>query len=165
MNGKIQRLKRYYYEAKIRKQAKKVEGPIFINGPSSVNPKTELGENVNFNGLKVRGDGKITIGDNFHSGPEILVLTRNHNYDNGDAIPYDDTYKRNPVKISDNVWLGARVTIVGPVRIEEGAIIQAGSVVVNDVPECGIAGGHPAEVFKYRDKEHYYKLKDERKFH
>ena len=57
------------------------------------------------------------------------------------------------------------MTIIGPVKIHEGAIIQAGSVVVNDIPECGIAGGHPAEVFKYRDKEHYFKLKEEGRFH
>lgn len=69
-----------------------------------------------------------------------MILTRNHNYDNGDAVPYDDTYIRNPVKIGDNVWLGARVAVIGPVKINEGAIIQAGSVVVNDIPECGIAG-------------------------
>ena len=34
--------------------------------------------NVNFNGLKVRGHGKAIIGDNFHSGPDILILTRIH---------------------------------------------------------------------------------------
>ena len=49
--------------------------------------------------------------------------------------------------------------------IMQGAIIQAGSVVCTDIPDCAIAGGHPAKAFKYRDKEHYYKLKDEKKFH
>lgn len=53
----------------------------------------------------------------------------------------------------------------GGVLIGEGAIIQAGSVVVSDIPACAIAGGHPAKVFKFRDKEHYYRLKEEGKFH
>jgi len=54
---------------------------------------------------------------------------------------------------------------LGDVTIGEGAIIQAGSVVVNDIPKYTIAGGHPAKVFKYRDAAHYERLKEEGKFH
>ena len=54
--------------------------------------------------------------------------------------------------------------ILSGVKVGEGAIIQAGSVVVSDIPPCAIAGGHPAKVFKYRDKAHYDKLKYEKKF-
>jgi acetyltransferase-like isoleucine patch superfamily enzyme len=57
------------------------------------------------------------------------------------------------------------VIVLGGVSIGEGAIIQAGSVVVKDIPKYAIAGGHPCKVFKYRDIEHYEKLKKERKFH
>lgn len=54
--------------------------------------------------------------------------------------------------------------ILGGVTIGEGAVIQAGSVVCKDVPPLAIAGGHPAIPFKFRDKEHYYKLKKAGKF-
>lgn len=47
--------------------------------------------------------------------------------------------------------------------IGEGAVIQAGSVVVSDIPIRG-RGGHPAEVFKYRDIERFKRLKEEGKF-
>ena len=53
----------------------------------------------------------------------------------------------------------------GGVTIGEGAIIQAGSVVVSDIPKYAIAGGHPAKVFKYRDIDHYERLKAEAKFY
>ena len=66
--------------------------------------------------------------------------------------------------IEDNVWLGQNVTILQGIKIGEGAIIQAGSVVVSDIPSCSIAGGHPAKVFKKRNEEHYYKLKQEERF-
>lgn len=69
------------------------------------------------------------------------------------------------VVIGDNVWLGINVIILGGVTIGEGAIIQAGAVVVKDIPPLGIAGGNPAQVFKYRDIEHYKKLKREKKYH
>jgi len=69
------------------------------------------------------------------------------------------------VVIEDNVWLGTNVTILGQVTIHEGAIIQAGSTVVTNIPKGGIAGGHPAKVFKYRDLKHYQNMKDNKYFH
>jgi acetyltransferase-like isoleucine patch superfamily enzyme len=126
---------------------------------------TNLGKNTNFNGLTIIGEGHVSIGDNFHSGSECLILTDIHDYDNGEAIPYGTTYIVKDVKIADNVWIGSRVTILGGVQIGEGAIIQAGAVVVSDIPKYGIAGGSPARVFKQRNAEHYERLKAERKFH
>ena len=63
------------------------------------------------------------------------------------------------------MWLGNNVIVLGGVKIGEGAIVQAGSIVCKDIPPFGIAGGHPAIAFKYRDKEHYLKLKQEGQFH
>lgn len=158
-------VERRWYTSRVRAQAAEVGKDLRVNGPSRVNRKTVLGDNVNFNGLKVRGDGELSIGDNFHSGPDVHILTRIHNYDQGVAIPYDDTYIRKPVYIGDNVWLGLGVTVLPGVSIEEGAIIQASSTVVSDVKAGAIVGGHPAEQFSQRDMEHYTALKEEGKFH
>lgn len=134
--------------------------------PCTVSKTTHLGHNVNFNGMAIVGGGKVTIGDNFHSGVECRMISQFHRYDDGNAIPYDTKeYIFRDIVIEDNVWLGDRVIILGGVTIGEGAIIQAGSVVVSDIPKYGIAGGHPAKVFKYRDSEHYEKLKADGKFH
>ena len=59
------------------------------------------------------------------------------------------------VFIEDNVWIGSRIIILGGVTLGEGCVIQEGSVMVNSIPKYAIAGGHPAKVFKYRNKEHY----------
>jgi chloramphenicol O-acetyltransferase type B len=126
--------------------------------------KTYLGRNCNFNGLLVEGGGKLIIGDNFHSGTNIHIITQNHNFDKGTKIPYDSTYIYKDVIIEDNVWVGTGVIILGGVTIGEGAIIQAGSVVVNDVPKYSIVGGHPAKVFSTRNIEHYEKLKKLKQF-
>ena len=67
--------------------------------------------------------------------------------------------------IHNNVWVGDRVIILGKVTIGEGAIIQAGAVVVKDVPAFAIVGGSPAQVFKTRNIEHYNELKDKKMFH
>lgn len=121
---------------------------------------TEMGTNCHFNGIKITGNGRVIIGNNFHSGKNIRILTTFHNFDKGNALPYDNTCYSKDVIIEDNVWLGESVMILGGVIIGEGAVIQAGSVVCKDVPPLAIAGGHPAEPFKYRDKEHYYSLKE-----
>lgn len=121
--------------------------------------KTYLGKNTSFNGFDVAGDGRVTIGDNFHCGKNCKALTSFHNY-NGTMLPYDKTNITRDITIEDNVWLGIDVIILGGVTIGEGAIIQAGSVVAKSIPKLAIAGGHPAVPFKYRDKEHYFNLKE-----
>jgi len=153
-----------YYKRVIIRTCKKYEEPLRVNGQSYVNANTYLGKNVNFNGLKIHGEGKVIIGDNFHSGIGCSLITQTHNY-MGNKIPYDETYLYGDIVIEDNVWLGQEVIVLPGITIGEGAIIQAGSVVVKDIPKYAIAGGHPATVFKQRDIEHYNRLKQEGKFH
>ena len=150
------------YRAK--RQCASYKGNVTVNGPTRLTKNTHLGANVNFNGLIINGGGRITIGNNFHSGPECLFISQNHNFDNGSSIPYDDTYICKEIVIGDNVWLGSRVIVLGGVNIGEGSIIQAGSCVVSDIPPCAIAGGHPAKVFGQRNIQHYDQLKSEGKF-
>ena len=158
-------IKRLFYTYKIKFQVEKYGNGLKVNGKSSVGAKTFLGNNVNFNGMRIEGRGNVIIGNNFHSGPECLMITSYHNYDSGITIPYDSSYIDKNITIEDNVWLGTRVIILGGVKIEEGAIIQAGSVIVSDVPKYGIAGGSPAKVFKYRDSIHYEELKSKNAYH
>lgn len=143
---------------------KSCKGNLFIGGEVLLSSNTELGFCCSFNGMKIKGKGKVMIGDYFHSGEECKIITENHNYE-GDEIPYDSTYVCKNVTIGDCVWFGDRVLVVGNVIIGEGAIIAAGSVVVKDVPPLAIVGGNPAKVIKYRDKERYFRLKAEQKFH
>lgn len=153
------------FKALVIKKIKSYGSGFSVHGRSYVNRNTYLGNNVKFNGMKIIGEGRVEIGDNFHSGEGCLMITQTHNYDTGEAIPYDSSYIYREVAVKDNVWLGSRVIVLGGVTIGEGAIIQAGSVVVKDVPDFAIAGGHPAKVFKYRDIEHYKRLKEQKKFH
>lgn len=164
INTKLKHHRNTYYKWKVIKDSRSYEEPIRVNGLVTLNEATFLGKNCSFNGLEVRGGGKVVIGDNFHSAKGCVFFTQYHNYDTGKAIPYDNNYIVKDIIIEDNVWLGLGVYILGNVKIGEGAIIQAGSVVVSDIPKYGIAGGHPAKVFRYRDNEHYEKLKKKRKF-
>ena len=152
-------VKRIIFTTLVKRKTKNISGKIYVNGFTKLNKNTTLGNNVHFNGLKVYGRGEINIGDNFHSGFGCEFITDFHNYDTGTKIPYDETYLIKNINIEDNVWLGSRVMVLGGVSIGEGSIIQAGSVVVTNIPKYSIAGGHPAKVFKQRDILHYEKLK------
>ena len=161
IRNRIYLWKRERWIKSVRVTAKKCGRDLKVNWPTGINSNTELGNNVNFNGLTVGGNGRIVIGDNFHSGTDCMIVTNTHNYDHGTAIPYDDVDIEKEVIIEDNVWIGNRVIILGGTHLHEGCIIQAGSVVVGDIPYCSIAGGHPAKVFKMRDIEHYEILKEQ----
>lgn len=160
----IQKFLKFLYISKIKIRVGSYKEPLYVNGYSTVSRTTYLGKNIHFNGMKIGGCGDVIIGDNFHSGPECLIIAQNHNYE-GEKIPYDSTYICKDVTIEDNVWLGSRVTILPGVTIGEGAIVQAGSVVVKDIPKYAIVGGAPAKQFSWRDIEHYKLLKEQKRFH
>lgn len=157
------KLIKVFYTWQVKKNCLSHGNKIIANRRTVVSKNVVLGNNVNFNGMKISKGGVVKIGDNFHSGDGCRIIAQNHNYE-GESIPYDATYIINNITIEDNVWLGHNVIILGNTTIGEGAIIQAGSTVVSSIPKYSIAGGHPAKVFKTRDVEHYKKLKAEGKF-
>jgi len=163
MKKLIKKLRTAWYTFIAKSSLRENDISFKANGYTKLSKNTVLGKNVNFNGLIVYGNGKCTIGDNFHSGFGCKILTSYHNYE-GTAIPYDETLITKDVIIEDNVWLGINVTILSGVTLGEGCIIQAGSVVVSDIQKCAIAGGHPAKAFSARDEKRYYALKSEGKF-
>ena len=154
----------WYRTLLLRLVAEHVGARPYVGGKCVFEAQLFLGDRCCFNGMQIIGGGKVIIGNYFHSGKECMIITQNHRYE-GTEIPYDSAFEFKTVNIGDCVWLGNRVTIVGNVSIGEGAIIAAGSVVCKDVPSCAIVGGNPAKIIKYRDKERYYKLKSEKKYH
>lgn len=157
-------IKRWYYTSIAKIKAQDYGKGLHVNNKSRWGNHVSFGNNCHFNGMAVLGNGEVKFGNNFHSGEDCMIITQNHNYE-GSEIPYDSTYISKYITIEDNVWFGNRVLVVGNVKIGEGAIIAAGSVVVKDIPKYAIAGGNPAKVIKYRDIKHYEELKKDQKFH
>ena len=150
-----------YVKSKVAKFSKGFQ--CGYDTPCSVSKYTYLEENVTLAGCYIMGSGKFCVGKNSHLGKDLLVMTDNHNY-KGEALPFDKTNIKKDVIIGENCWVGTRVTLLPGTIIGDGVIIQAGSVVHGEIPPLAIIGGNPAKVFKYRDKEHYERLKAENKF-
>ena len=156
-------LKRIFFSALVKRKVKSYGKMLRVNNYCEISGNVFLGNNVFFNGLKVRGVGTLRIGNYFHSGIDCIIITSNHNYE-GDLIPYDETHIKKNINIGDFVWIGDRVTIIGDCNIGRGAIIAAGSVVVKDVPDYAIVGGNPAKILKYRDINHFEDLYNKNMF-
>lgn len=109
-----------------------------------------LGDNVGISGSTISAREEIIIGDNVLIGSGCLItdsdshpihwIDRENN--NVGAV------KSSPIKIGDNVFIGARTIVLKGVTIGSGSVIGAGSVVTRDVPERVIAAGNPCEVIR-----------------
>ncbi|MFC8531044.1 CatB-related O-acetyltransferase [Nocardia sp. NPDC057227] len=115
----------------------------------------------------------------YHYGPEKLVIGRfcalatgvrfimngaNHRMDGPSTFPFPtigggwakhidllmELPNRGDTVLGNDVWLGYGVTVMPGVRIGNGAIVAAGSVVTRDIPDYAVAGGNPARVLRMR---------------
>ena len=84
----------------------------------------------------------IWIGDYVLIGPKVCIATPGHNFPPADRRHVKTVAK--PVRIGDDVWIGANATILPGVTIGDGAIIGAGAVVTHDVPAGETWVGNPA---------------------
>lgn len=101
-------------------------------------------------GVIITSGGGVEIGDRSLIGYGTKILSTNH------AIPakpgriFDSGHIKSRVIIAKDVWIGANCTIVAGVKIGEGAVVAAGSVVTKDVEPFTIVGGVPAKLIKNR---------------
>ncbi len=127
--------------------ASKIDESCFIIPPfhTEFGKNTKIGKNVFINSCcRFQDNGGIEIGDKTMIGPNVTIVTVNHEINPEtriNSIP-------KPVKIGKNVWIGAGCTILPGVIIGENSIIGAGSVVTKNVPANIVVAGNPAKLIK-----------------
>ena len=98
----------------------------------------------------VGGSGGVSIGDNTIIGQYFSAHPENHNYGELSRPIREQGTTRAAIAIGDDCWFGARVTVLAGVRIGDGCVIAAGSVVTRDIPAHSVAAGIPARVIRSR---------------
>lgn len=96
--------------------------------------------------LVIQDGTSVTFGDNVFIAPNCCFTTAEH--------PVDPDLRKagveiaKPIKIGNNVWIGAGSTVLAGVEIGDNAVIGAGSVVNKSIPANVVAVGVPCKVVK-----------------
>ena len=109
-----------------------------------------IGNNVGISHTAISAMEKVEIGDNVLIGSNCMIAdTDFHPIDTEKRIANDRTaIKTAPIKIENNVFIGARSIILKGVTIGENSIVGAGSVVTKTIPANEIWAGNPAKFIK-----------------
>ena len=128
--------------------SRNIRGCIFVNS----NATLHIGNNVGISSACIWCDELINIGNHVKIGGDCLILdTDCHSLNYLDRRTKEadrGQIKTKPVVIGDDVLVGARCIILKGVHIGARAIIGAGSVVSEDIPEDAIAAGNPCKVIR-----------------
>lgn len=114
----------------------------------------EIGDNSNISAnCMFISETRLSIGSNvLIAGMCYVIAGGNHGVERTDVpIIAQPMVSKGGVRIGDNCWLGANVTILDGVTIGRDSIIGAGSVVNEDIPDFSIAVGTPARVVRNRE--------------
>jgi len=115
-----------------------------------------VGNNTAFNmnvHINASIGGIIRIGEYCLIGPNVVMRTANHRYDNPNLFIKQQGHAIGDIHIENDVWIGANAVIFGGVHIGNGAVVGASAVVTKDVPSLAVVVGVPAEIIKYRAQE------------
>ena len=95
---------------------------------------------------------KLNIGNFCSIGPNVwFIPSADHSLNHISTYPYKvnvlgealEGVAKGDIIVEDDVWIGLGATILSGVRIGQGAVIAAGSVVSKDVPPYALCGREP----------------------
>ncbi|MBX3008346.1 MAG: acyltransferase [Melioribacteraceae bacterium] len=121
----------------------------------------EIGDNV-FMGLNtvINTNVKVNIGNNVMFGRSVTIMGGDHNISEvGIQMRFVKSGGKNiPITIEDDVWIGSNVTILKGVKLGEGCVVGAGSVIAKSLPPYSICVGNPCKPIKLRFNHESLKL-------
>lgn len=125
-----------------------IDYQTYIRYPSkvSIGSATTINRGCRFYASQHCKDVRIRVGSHVAVGPEVSFFAAGHDYT---ELSLPDT--AGSIEVGDYVWIGGRSVVLGGVKIGEGAVIGAGSVVTQDIPPYTVAAGVPAKVIKMRE--------------
>lgn len=96
--------------------------------------------------VEIYNKAVVKIGDHVVISQDTWICTASH-----DISSSSMKLITKPVEIGSQVWIAAHCKILPGVKIGDGAVIAAGSVVCRDVEPWTVVGGNPAKFIKRRE--------------
>ncbi len=132
----------------------KITYPVLLFPPLEIRPigasqRIFIGRDTFINSgvrMTARHPAELHIGERVLIGPRCVFETVNHLRLEDGVLEREA--RPQSIRIENDVWLGANVTVLPGVVIGEGSVVAAGAVVAHDVPRGVLVGGVPARVIK-----------------
>jgi len=112
----------------------------------------EVGERTVFgHHCTLAADRSVVIGRDCLLAEMVSVRDHDHAVADPSRAVLEQGRVTAPVRIGDNTWLGAKVTVTKGVTIGSDVVVGANAVVTSDLPDGCVAVGVPARVVRRRD--------------
>lgn len=123
----------------IRDQVEIGDNAVIMMG-AVINIGAEIGAGTMIDMGAILG-GRASVGKNSHIGAGAVLA--------GVIEPAS----ANPVRVGDNVLVGANAVIIEGVQVGSGSVVAAGAIVTQDIPENVVVAGVPARIIKEIDEQ------------
>lgn len=123
---------------------------IWINYPEniSIGDETFIGRDVYLNAYD-----SIEIGKFCGIAAGCKLIAGNHDINNLTIEFKYEKIIKSTIKLGDGVWLGYNVIILPGVKLGNGCVVAAGSVVTKSFAEYSVLAGVPAKIINTRDEK------------
>ncbi|RNA67737.1 acyltransferase [Alteribacter keqinensis] len=117
-----------------------------------LNPRNfSVGNNVSIHPMcYIESFGGIEIGNDVSIAHGVTIMSTGHHFASLDTTINNQGGFIDRIVIDDDVWIGAKATILAGNKISTGSVVGAGAVVSKEVQAYTVVGGVPAKVIKER---------------
>lgn len=98
------------------------------------------------------GAGRLIIGNHVTMGQMVNIHPGNHSFVDPNLRINEQPVTYKGIVIEDDCWIGAQAVILDGVKIGQGSVVGAGSLVTHDVPAYSVVAGNPARIIKMRNR-------------
>jgi len=109
----------------------------------------KIGVHTGLSGTTICAAQEVTIGNYVLVGANVTIVDTDFHSIDPEGRRYRGDFDHilsAPVRVEDNVFIGAGAYVLKGVTIGKNSVIGAGSVVARDVPPNSVAAGNPARV-------------------
>jgi acetyltransferase-like isoleucine patch superfamily enzyme len=120
-------------------------GTFFDLGPKA---EVTIGDFCSLVGVIFATNGRVTIDDFTFIAHEVVIADSPWSLPGSNGGLSERSLTPSTIEIGRNVWIGAQANLIGNVRIGDGAIIGAGTLVTQDVPPFTLSAGNPMRLLR-----------------